>query len=331
MLDHRIFVTWPLDLEPSVRATLEGVGGVTVSPTEAPLPLDDLTRAVAACDAVVPMGAHPIPASVIEAAPRLRVIAVAAAGYNLIDVAAATRRGILVTNTPGVLTETVADMAWALMLGAARRVPEGDRFVRAGAWKGVYWSQMLGSDVHGRTLGIVGLGRIGKAIARRAAGFDMRVLYHNRRPDPEAGPLGVAYRSKADLLRESDFVVLSLPLGPDTRHLIGAAELALMKPTAYLVNVARGPVVDEGALVAALGEGRLAGAGLDVFEDEPALHPGLLAVDALALTPHIGSASRATRLKMAATAADNLVAAFAGRRPQNLVNPEAWRDDWLAR
>jgi glyoxylate reductase len=331
MPDRRIFVTWPLDLEPEVRTTLERVGQVTVSPTEAPLPLPDLTRAVEGCQVVVPMGAHPVPASVVEAAPGLRMIAVAAAGYNLIDVAAATRRGILVTNTPGVLTETVADMAWALMLGVARRIPEGDRFVRSGGWKGVYWSLMLGADVHGRTLGIVGLGRIGKAIARRATGFGMRVLYHNRKPDPEADGLGVAYRPKADLLRESDFVVLCLPLTSETRHLIGATEIRLMKPTSYLVNVARGPVVDEGALVAALREGRLAGAGLDVFEDEPALHPGLLELDNLALTPHIGSASRATRLKMAATAAENVVAAFAGRRPPNLVNPEAWRDDWAAR
>jgi glyoxylate reductase len=320
----RIFVTWPLDLEPEVRATLEEAGPVAVSPTEAPLPEENLARAVAGVEAIVPMGAHPVPGTVIAAAPRLRVIAVAAVGYNLIDVAAATARGILVTNTPGVLTETVADMAWALMLGAARRVPEADRFVRAGRWTGVYWSLLLGSDVHGRTLGIVGLGRIGKAIARRAGGFGMRVLYHSRKPDPEAAKVGAAYRPKADLLREADFVVLAVPLGPDTRRLVGAAELALMKPTAYLVNVARGPVVDEGALVAALREGRLAGAALDVFEDEPAVHPGLLELDNVTLTPHIGSASRATRLRMAATAAENCVTALRGERPPNLVNPEAW-------
>jgi glyoxylate reductase len=270
------------------------------------------------------MGSHPVRAAVIEAAPRLRVIAVAAVGYNLIDVAAATRRGILVTNTPGVLTETTADMAWALMLATARRVAEGDRFVRAGRWKGVTWSLMLGRDVQGATLGIIGLGRIGKAIARRASGFGMRVLYHTRRPDPEAERLGAAYRSKADLLREADFVVLSVPLTPETRGLIGDAELALMKPSAYLVNVARGPVVDEAALVRALQEGRLAGAGLDVFEDEPRVHPALVELDQVVLTPHIGSASRATRLAMATRAAENCVAALAGQRPPNLVNPEAW-------
>jgi glyoxylate reductase len=321
-----IYVTWPLDLEPEARAVLERAGTVVTSDTEAEVPPDELARRVAGADAVVPMGAHPVPGAVIQAAPRLRVIAVAAAGYNLIDVPAATRRGILVTNTPGILAETVADMAWALLLGVARRIPESDRFVRAGRWTGVHWSLMLGADVHGATLGIVGLGRIGKAIARRARGFAMRVLYHSRRPDPAAGEVGAAHRALADLLRESDFVVLALPLTPETRHLIGAPELALMKPSAFLVNVARGPVVDEGALAEALRTGRLAGAGLDVFEDEPRLHPGLLPLENLALTPHVGSASRVTRLRMATTAAENCVAALAGRRPPNLVNPEAWRE-----
>src|SRR5439155_26703775 len=173
-------------------------------------------------------------------------------------VAAATRRGILVTNTPGVLTETTADMAWGLMLAVARRIPEGDRFVRAGRWAGVYWSLLLGADVYGSTLGIIGLGRIGKAVARRAQGFGMRVLYCNRRPDPEAEVLGAAYRSKGDLLREADFVVLTVPLTAETRHLVGAAELSLMKRTAFLINVSRGPIVDEAALVQALKEGRIA-------------------------------------------------------------------------
>jgi glyoxylate reductase len=217
-------------------------------------------------------------------------------------------------------------MAWALMLGVARRVPESDRFIRAGKWTGVYWSQLMGTDVHGATLGIVGLGRIGQAIARRGQGFGMRVIYHNRKRDPEAERnLGVEYRAKADLLREADFVVLSVPLSEETRHSIGAAEFALMKPSAFLVNVARGPVVDEAALVEALRAGRIAGAGLDVFEEEPKLHSGLLGLENLALTPHIGSASRATRIKMATRAVENCVAALEGRRPPNLVNPEAWR------
>ena len=294
--------------------------------TEHELPISDLIRHVADVEAIIPMGAHPIPEPVIAAAPRLRIVAVAAVGYNIVDVAAATRRGILVTNTPGVLTDTTADMAWALMLGVARRVPESDRFVRAGKWTGVYWSQLMGTDVHGATLGIIGLGRIGQAIARRAQGFGMRVLYHKRTPDPEAArSVGAEYRTKAELLRESDFVVLSIPLTPETRHLIGAAELALMKPTAFLVNVARGPVVDEAALVEALRAKRIAGAGLDVFEDEPKLHPGLLGLENLALTPHIGSASGATRRRMATRAAENCIAALEGHRPPDLVNPDAWR------
>jgi glyoxylate reductase len=324
MARSRIFVTWPMESE--ARAILERAGAVETSPTEQELPLAELTGRVAGCDAIVPMGSHPIPGTVIAAAPRLRVIALAAVGYNLIDVAAATRRGVLVTNAPGVLTETTADLAWALMLAVARRLPEGDRFVRAGRWSGVYWSLMMGADVHGATLGVVGLGRIGRAVARRAQGFDMRVLYHKRTRDPEAeAGLGVQYRTLAELLREADFVVLTVPLTAETRHLIGAPELAMMKPTAFLVNVARGPVVDEGALVEALRAGRLAGAGLDVFEEEPKIHPGLLGLENVALTPHIGSASRATRLKMATLAAENCVAALEGRRPPNLVNPEAWR------
>lgn len=324
MTARSIFVTWPMEAE--VRTILERVGTVRTSYTEHELPVAELARHVADVEAIIPMGAHPIPEPVLAAAPRLRIVAVAAVGYNIVDVAAATRRGILVTNTPGVLTETTADMAWALMLGVARRVPESDRFVRAGKWTGVYWSQLMGADVHGTTLGIIGLGRIGQAIARRAQGFGMRVLYHTRTPDPEAERrVGAEYRAKADLLRESDFVVLSIPLTEETRHLIGAAELALMKPTAFLVNVARGPVVDEAALVEALRSKRIAGAGLDVFEEEPKLHPGLLGLENLALTPHIGSASGATRRRMATRAAENCVAALEGHRPPNLVNPEAWR------
>jgi glyoxylate reductase len=313
-------------MEAEARAILERVGTVETSRTEHELPAAELARRVADCEAIIPMGAHPIPEPILAAAPRLRVVAVAAVGYNIVDVAAATRRGILVTNTPGVLTDTTADMAWALMLGVARRVPEGDRFVRAGKWSGVHWSQMMGADVHGAVLGIVGLGRIGQAIARRAQGFGMRVLYHNRKRDPDAErSVGAEYRAKADLLREADFVVLSVPLSPETRHAIGAAELALMKPTAFLVNVARGPVVDEAALVDALRAGRIAGAGLDVFEEEPKIHPGLLELENVCLTPHIGSASRATRLRMATRAAENCVAVLEGRRPPDLVNPEAWR------
>jgi lactate dehydrogenase-like 2-hydroxyacid dehydrogenase len=324
MAARSIFVTWPMEAE--ARTILERVATVVTSPTERELPVADLACRVADCEAIIPMGAHPIPETILAAAPCLRIVAVAAVGYNIVDVSAATRRGVLVTNTPDVLTETTADMAWALMLGVARRLPESDRFIRDGKWTGVYWSQLMGTDVHGATLGIVGLGRIGQAIARRGQGFGMRVLYHNRKRDPEAERnLGVEYRTKTDLLREADFVVLSVPLSPETRRSIGAAELALMKSTAFLVNVARGPVVDEAALVEALRAGRIAGAGLDVFEEEPKVHAGLLGLENLALTPHIGSASHATRLKMATRAAENCVAALEGHRPPNLVNPEAWR------
>ncbi|MGH7268227.1 MAG: 2-hydroxyacid dehydrogenase [Candidatus Rokuibacteriota bacterium] len=323
MADARVFVTWPMETE--ARALLERAGRVETSPTEDELPEAELARRVGGVEAIVPMGAHRVSAAVIAAAPRLRVVAVAAVGYNIVDVAAATRRHVLVTNTPGVLTETTADMAWALMLATARRLGEAERFVRTGRWDGVRWSLLLGADVHGATLGILGLGRIGKAVARRAQGFGMRVVYHGRRPDPDAEAVGATYRSKADLLREADFVVLSVPLTAETRHLIGEAELGLMKPTAYLVNVARGPVVDEAALARALQDGRIAGAGLDVFEDEPRVHPNLLALEQVVLAPHIGSASRATRLRMATLAAENCVAALDGRRPPNLVNPEAWR------
>src|SRR5262245_63917745 len=238
MASRSIFVTWPMEAE--ARAILQRIGTVRTSPTDHEPPLSELTRQVADGEAIIPMGAHPIPEAVIAAAPRLRIVAVAAVGYNIVDVAAATRRGVLVTNTPGVLTETTADMAWALMLGVARRIPESDRFVRAGKWTGVYWSQLMGSDVHGTTLGIIGLGRIGQAIARRAQGFAMRVLYHNRKRDPAAErSVGAEYRGKAELLRESDFVVLSVPLSAEGRHLMGADELALRKQPACSVNAAR--------------------------------------------------------------------------------------------
>ncbi|HEV8675444.1 MAG TPA: D-glycerate dehydrogenase [Methylomirabilota bacterium] len=323
MAGLRIFVTWPMERE--ARAILERVGSVETSPSEGELPAEALARAVERADALIPTGAHRVPPSVIAAAPGLRVIAVAAVGYNLVDVAAATARGILVTNTPGVLTETTADLAWALMLAVARRVVEADRFVRAGRWTGVTWSLLLGDDVQRSTLGIVGLGRIGKAVARRATGFGMRVVYHSRHPDPDAEGLGAVFRSKTDLLQEADFVILTVPLTPETRGLIGKTELALMKPSAYLINVARGPIVDEAALAAALRARQIAGAGLDVFEDEPRIHPDLLALDQVVLTPHIGSASRATRLAMATRAAENCVVALEGRRPPDLVNPDAWR------
>jgi lactate dehydrogenase-like 2-hydroxyacid dehydrogenase len=255
--------------------------------------------------------------------PDLKVIANIAVGYNNIDVPACTKRGVRVTNTPGVLDDTTADLTWALLMAAARRIAEGDAYVRAGEWKIAFGVQFfLGQDIHHATLGIIGMGRIGQAIARRARGFDMRVLYHNRSRLTEADEqrLGATWVERDRLLAESDFVVVMAPYSPATHHLIGPAELAKMKPTAILVNSARGGVVDDAALVEALMSKRIAGAGLDVFEGEPKVHPAYLGLRNVVMTPHVGSASRATRLTMCRTAAVNLTAVLEGRTPPNPVN-----------
>jgi glyoxylate reductase len=247
-------------------------------------------------------------------------------GFNNIDVKAATERRILVTNTPGVLTETTADLAWALLMATARRVVEADRFVRRGNYKG--WGPMLllGGDVYGKTLGLVGMGRIGCAMARRAIGFNMRVLYNdvNRLSEDEEQAMSVTYADFDVVLRESDFVSLHVPLVPSTRHLIGARELSLMKPTSYLINTSRGPVVDEKALVEALRCRGIAGAGLDVYENEPEMAPGLAQLENAVLLPHIASASVDSRTKMGTMAARNLIAGLAGKLPLNCVNPEVF-------
>ena len=269
----------------------------------------------------------PVSAEVIAAAPALKAVCNFAVGYNNIDLAACTRAGVMATNTPGVLDDTTADLAWALLMASARRLPAAERWLRNGEWKGWQFIQWLGSDVHHATLGILGMGRIGQTVARRALGFDMKVIYHNRTPLPadQAAAIRATWVDKETLLRESDFLVLLLPYSPATHHTIGAAELALMKPTAHLINVARGGIVDDEALISALRQRRLSGAGLDVFEGEPKLNPGFLDLDNVALTPHIGSSSRATRMAMAMTAADNLIAALSGQRPPNLLNPDAWK------
>jgi len=272
--------------------------------------------------------ADPVDAQVLAATPLLRAVANRGVGYNNLDVAALTHAGVLATNAPGVLDETVADFAWALMLAAARRVTEAERWLRAGNWQGMSFHIMLGGDVHGRTLGILGMGRIGRAIARRAAGFRMHVIYHNRSQlsaDIERD-CAACYVDRDTLLRHADFLVIAVPLTEETRHAIGARELVAMKRDAILVNIARGGVVDDTALIAALSEKRIAGAGLDVFEHEPSVPAQLLALDNVVLTPHIGSASLATRRAMANVAVDNLIAALdcgpqAGR-PPNPLNPE---------
>jgi len=261
--------------------------------------------------------------AVLAQCPWLKVISNIAVGYNNIDVPAATKRGIRVTNTPGVLDDTTADLTWALLMAAARRIAEGDSYVRAGEWKIAFGVQyFLGQDIHHATLGVIGMGRIGQAIARRAGGFDMRVIYHNRSrlPEEEERRLDATWVERDRLLAESDFVVVMAPYSPATHHLIGAAEIAKMKPTAILVNTARGGVVDDAALVEALREKRIAGAGLDVFEGEPKVNPGYLGLRNVVMTPHIGSASRATRLVMCNTAAANMMAVLDGREPPNPVN-----------
>jgi lactate dehydrogenase-like 2-hydroxyacid dehydrogenase len=266
------------------------------------------------------------PAEVIEGLAGIRIIANVAVGYDNIDVPAATRHGIMVTNTPDVLTDTTADFAFTLLLAAARRVVEGHQYVHSGQWTKWRIDLLVGQDVHHRTLGIFGMGRIGQAVARRARGFSMRILYHDAQPAP--GPiekeLGLELVDAERLLRESDFISLHVPLLPETRHLIGAQQLRMMKPTAILVNTSRGPVVDEAALAEALEQRVIAGAGLDVFEREPQVDPLLLKLENVVLAPHIASASVDTRRKMSMIAAENAAAALEGRRPPNLLNPEAW-------
>jgi len=287
------------------------------------LPTADLAARLGDVEAVVCLLTDTIDDAVLAQAPRLRVVANVAVGYDNIDVAAATRRRIVVTNTPGVLTETTADFTWTLLLAAARRVAEADAHTRAG--KFTEWGLMLllGGDIYGKTLGIFGLGRIGHAVARRARGFDMRILYHDAIRNAAAErDLGAQFVEPERLLAESDFVTLHVNLTSQTRHLIGEPELRRMKPTAYLVNAARGPVVDEAALVRALKEGWIAGAGLDVYEEEPSVHPGLLECPNAVLAPHIASASRETRTRMATMAVENCLAVLEGKRPANPVNPE---------
>ena len=288
---------------------------------------DELRRRLADKDGILSTGSDRVDAGVLDAAPRLKAVCNVAVGYNNIDLAACSARGIVVTNTPEVLDDTTADTAWALLMAAARRITEAERWLRAGNWiQGWKYDRLLGQDVHHATLGIIGMGRIGQAIARRAKGFSMRILYHNRRRAPktvEKG-LGAKYASMEKLLRESDFVSLNMPYSPEVHHLIGASQFALMKPTAVIVNAARGGIIDDAALVQALKERRIAAAGLDVFEGEPRFNPGFLELDNVALIPHIGSATRATRMEMNLLAVKNLTSVLSGRRPPNLLNPEAW-------
>ena len=323
----RIFVTRRLIGEGVSR--LEAEAEVELWPGDDPPPPDALRRATIASDGILVNIADRVEEALIEASPHLRIVSQMAVGYDNIDVAATTRRGILVTNTPGVLTDTTADMAFALLLAKARRLPEGERAMRRsewGEWKPWF---MLGHDLTGKTLGIVGLGAIGAAVARRAAGFGMRVVYNSRHRKQDAETaLGVEWRELPALLAESDYVSLHMALNDETRGMIGAAELALMKPDAVLINTARGGVVDQAALVQALRDGVIGGAGLDVFETEPlAASDPLLEFDNVVVAPHLGSATVETRTRMSDMAVDNLLAFFRGEKPASCVNPEVLKPE----
>lgn len=323
-MTERVFVTLPLP-SPGIDMLRERFE-VTMMEAEG-MPEETLKQHVAETDpiAIVGMVNVPITDQIMGAAPRLRVVANYAVGFNNVDLAAATRRGVLVTNTPGVLTEATADLTFALILAVARRIVESDKFLREGKFKGWKADLLLGSDVYGAVLGIIGFGRIGQAVARRGLGFNMSILYSDaRRATPEVeSELRAQYVPLDELLRKADFVTIHADLNDQTGHLISERELKLMGRDHYLINAARGPIVDEKALVRALQEGWIKGAGIDVYEKEPKTEPGLTDCWNAVLLPHLGSATVTARAAMAETAARNLIAAVSGERPPNLVNPDA--------
>lgn len=299
-------------------------GHFEVSANQSDTPMDPPTLAKNLADksGVMTTLMDRVDAALLSGCPTLKAVCNIAVGFNNIDLEACSRAGVMATNTPGVLDDSTADFTWALILATARRVVESDAHLRSGEWKGWYLKQFLGADVHHAVLGILGFGRIGSKVARRASGFDMTVLYHNTRqadPDVERA-CNATFVSKDELLSRSDILTLHVPYAQSTHHIIGRPELALMKPGAILINAARGGVVDDAALVEALTSGRLAGAGLDVFENEPALNPALVTMKNVVLTPHIASSSAATRHAMAMLAARNLVAALTTGKPPNLLN-----------
>jgi len=287
---------------------------------------DELVRGVAGKDGLLCVVTDRVDDAVLASSSALKVVSTVAVGYDNIDVASATARGVAVANTPGILTESSADLAWGLLFSIARRITEGDRYIRAGKWREWQLMLMAGHDVYEQTLGIIGMGRIGQAVARRARGCGMRILYYNRqRVDASIeAELGAIWVPLSELLEQADFVSLHVPLSPATTRFIGEAELRRMKPTAYLINTARGAVVDEQAVIRALQEGWIAGAALDVFEQEPEVPLALRALENVVLVPHIGSASVTTRTRMAVMAAENLTAVLRGEQPPNVVNPNVW-------
>ena len=289
------------------------------------IPRAELLNRVADKEALVCLLTEKVDNELLNTAPRLRIAATVSVGFDNIDVDACTKHKVVATHTPGVLDDTTADFAWTLLMAVARRLLEGDAWIRAGEWPGWDLDQLCGGDVWGKTLGIIGFGRIGRGVARRSYGFNMRVLYSDavRAPVNVEEQLRAEYVDRDKLLRESDFVTLHVPLLRDTRHLMSRENFAKMKPTAYLINTSRGPVVDEEALSEALEQKKIAGAALDVFENEPHVHPGLVGRKDVVLTPHIASASVDTRTKMSVMAANNVVALFQGKRPPNALNAEA--------
>ena len=318
MLRPRILVTRPITED--ALALLRAEGDVTVGPADREASRQEILDSLRDCDGLLIVGHTRVDGELLDAAPRLRVVANFGVGVDHIDVAAATARRIWVSNTAGSLTETTAELGWALILSTVRRVTEGDRLVRAGQWKGFGAFFFLGTELPGKTLGIVGAGRIGQAVARKAPAFGMRAVYWSRTPKPD---FGAQARDLDALLAESDVVILTVSLSAETRHLIGAREIGLMKKSAHLVNIARGPVVDEAALAQALLEGRIAGAGLDVYEKEPEIHPDLLRCPNAVLAPHVGSATIETRRRMSLLAAENLLAGLRGTVPPLALNPAA--------
>lgn len=331
MKKPKVFATRPLPAV--VLAFLEPYCTVVFTPADAPIATEELARICRNEDIEgLLSSATPIKADLLEKTPGLRVIAHMGKGVDHIDLQACTAHGVLVTNTLGAPEEATADMAFALMLAVARRVVEADRFVREGRWVAWQWGMFWGGNIYGKTIGIYGFGTIGQAMARRAGGFSMRVLYTQRRRAAEniERELKAQYAEPETLIRQADFLTLHTPLTAETRHLISRRELEWMKPTAYLINTSRGPVVDEEALVEALKEKRLAGAALDVFECEPKVHPELIALPNTVLAPHLGSATGETRTRMAMQAAENLVAAFQGRTPPNALNPEVLKRGYWA-
>jgi glyoxylate reductase len=320
----KVFATRPLF--EAARAILDAVCDVEYWRQPDRISREELLRCVKDKEALLCLLTERVNDELLHAAPKLRVAANVAVGFDNIDVSACTRRGVVATNTPGVLDETTADFAWTLLMAVARRIGEGEALARSGNWKGWDLDQLVGTDVWGKTLGLVGFGRIGRAVARRASGFQMKVLYADavRVAESVERELHAEFRDLDSLLAESDYVSVHVPLLAETRGLFNGPRFLRMKPTAFLINTSRGSVVDEAALVDALESGKIAGAALDVFENEPFIHPGLKRSNVV-LAPHIASASLETRTKMACIAAENIVALFTGQRPPNILNPEVLR------